>query len=66
MEVSDYDAVFSEMLSLFLEQDKHKSHLDFKLFDQKKNMIIPKKFYLQLTNKVMGIYDITEAKQNLF
>ena len=50
-QVSDYKAAFTAMHLVFLELETHHCHLDFKLLDENKNVIIPRTFYLQLLNK---------------
>ena len=57
MKVSDYKASFAPMHLVFLEIDKNHCYLDFKLFDENNNAVIPKTFYLQLLNKLFrGIF----------
>ena len=51
MQVFDYEAAFSSIHLVFLELDTDRCDLDFKLLDEKNNVIIPKTFYLQLLNK---------------
>ena len=51
MQVSDYEVTFSPVHLVFLELDTHRNHLDFKILDEKNNEFIPRKFYLQLSNK---------------
>ena len=51
MHVSDYKSTFSPMHLVFLELDTHRQHLDFKIFDEKNNEVIPRTFYLELLNK---------------
>ena len=48
MQVSDYKAAFTTMHFVFLELGTHHCHLDFKLLDENKNVIIPRTFCLQL------------------
>ena len=51
MNVSNYKASFSPMHLMFLELDAHRNRLDFKIFDENNNEVIPRTFYLQLLNK---------------
>ena len=51
MNVSNYKASFSPMHLVFLELDAHQNRLDFKIFDENNNEVIPRTFYLQLLNK---------------
>ena len=51
MQVSDYKATFSPTHLVFLELDTHRHHLDFKILDENYNEVIPRTFYLQLSNK---------------
>ena len=51
MQVSEYKATFSPMHLAFVELDRHRSHLDFKILDENNNEVIPRTFYLQLLNK---------------
>ena len=51
MHVSDYKATFSPMHLVFSELDTHRPHLDFKIFDENNNEVIPRTFYLYLLNK---------------
>ena len=51
MQVSEYKATFSPMHLVFVELDRHRSHLDFKILDENNNEVIPRTFYLQLLNK---------------
>ena len=46
MHVSNYKATFSPMRLVFLELDKHRPHLDFKIVDENNNGVIPRTFYL--------------------
>ena len=36
---------------VFLEEDTHWNHLDFKTLDENNSEVIPRTFYLQLLNK---------------
>ena len=51
MHVSNYKATFSPVHLVFLGLDTHRSHLDFKIFDENNNEVIPRTFCLQLLNK---------------
>ena len=51
MLVSNYEATFFPMHLVFLELDMHRPHLDFKIFDENNNEVIPRTFHLQLLNK---------------
>ena len=51
MQVSDYEVTFSPVHLVFLALDTHRNHLDFKILDENNNEVIPRKFYLQLSNK---------------
>ena len=47
---------------VFLEVDTDHCHLDFKLLDEKNNVIIAMTFFLQLLNKGHEQYDNKKAK----
>ena len=51
MQVFDYEATISPMHLVILELGTHRHHLDFKMFDENNNEIIPRTFFLQLLNK---------------
>ena len=51
MQVSDYEGTFSPMHLVFLELDTYRHHLDFRILDENNNEVIPRTFYLQLSNK---------------
>ena len=51
MHVSNYEATFSPIHLVFLELGIYQPRLDFKIFDEKNNEVIPRTFYLQLLNK---------------
>ena len=51
MHVSNYKATFSPIHLVFLELGIDQPRLDFKIFDEKNNEVIPRTFYLQLLNK---------------
>ena len=51
MQVSDYEATFSQMHLVLLELDTRWHHLDFKILNENNNEVIPRTFYLQLLYK---------------
>ena len=51
MQVSNYKVTFYPMHLVFLELDRHRPHLDFKILDENNNEVIPRTFYLQVLNK---------------
>ena len=46
MQFSDYKEAFAPMHLVFLEQDTHQCHLDFKPVDENNNAVVPGTFYL--------------------
>ena len=52
MHVSNYNTTFSPVHLVFLELEEiYQCHLDFKIFDENNNEVIPRTFYFQLLNK---------------
>ena len=51
VQVSGYKAFINPKHLVFLELNTHHCHLDFKLLDENKNVIILRTFYLQLLNE---------------
>ena len=51
MQVSDYEATFSQMHLVLLELGTLWHHLDFKILNENNNEVIPRTFYLQILNK---------------
>ena len=52
--VSNYEATFSSIHSVFLELDIHQHHVDFKVLDENNNELILRTFYIQLLNKKLA------------
>ena len=51
MQNTDYKAAFTLMNLVFLKLYAHHFQLDFKMLYEKKNVIIPMRFYLQPLSK---------------
>ena len=51
MHIPNYKKTFSLMHLVFLEVDRHRPDLDFKILDENNNEVIRRTFYLQLLNK---------------
>ena len=51
MQISNYMVTFSPMHLVFLQLNRYRNHLDFKILEENNNEVIPRTFFLQLLNK---------------